>query len=207
MGGFVFAPELSFCSGQITGARWALLPSSAGFVDPLLSTGFPLTLLGIKRLAKLLRGEPSTSALAGYERRTVAELGQVSRLVGALYASMGDFELFAALTQVYFAAVSFSETAHRLGKPELAESFLLCEHPEFGPATREICESVVRLAKRDELLAKIRDVIEPFNVAGLADPAKRNWYPVATGDLFAAAAKLGSTADKIREMLLREQLL
>ena len=207
VGGFVFAPELSFCSGQITGARWALLPSSAGFVDPLLSTGFPLTLLGIKRLAKLLRGEPSTSALAGYERRTVAELGQVSRLVGALYASMGDFELFAALTQVYFAAVSFSETAHRLGKPELAESFLLCEHPEFGPATREICESVVRLAKRDELLAKIRDVIEPFNVAGLADPAKRNWYPVATGDLFAAAAKLGSSADKIREMLLREQLL
>ena len=87
----------------------------------------------------------------------MAELDQVSRLVGALYASMGDFELFAALTQVYFAAVSFSETAHRLGKPELAESFLLCEHPEFGPATREICESVVRLAKRDETAgAKIR---------------------------------------------------
>ena len=50
-------------------------------------------------------------------------------------------------------------------------------------------------------------MIEPFNVAGLADPAKRNWYPVATGDLFAAAAKLGSSADSIREMLLREQLL
>ena len=66
---------------------------------------------------------------------------------------------------------------------------------------------IFRLAKRDELLAKIRDMIEPFNVAGLADPAKRNWYPVATGDLFAAAAKLGSSADAIREMLLREQLL
>jgi FADH2 O2-dependent halogenase len=120
---------------------------------------------------------------------------------------MGDFELFAALTQVYFAAVSFSETAHRLGKSELAESFLLCEHLEFGPATREICESVVSHAKRDELLAKIRDMIEPFNVAGLADPAKRNWYPVATGDLFAAATKLGASTDRIREMLLREQLL
>ena len=202
--GFVFAPELSFCSGQITGERWAMLPSSAGFVDPLLSTGFPLTLLGIQRLAKLLGGGIDR---AEYERRTVAELGQVSRLVGALYASMGDFELFAALTQVYFAAVSFSETAHRLGKPELAESFLLCDHPEFGPATREICESVVRLSKRDETLAKIRDVIEPFNVAGLADPAKHNWYPAVANDLFAAAAKLGSSADKIREMLLREQLL
>ncbi|MBC8243610.1 MAG: FAD-dependent oxidoreductase [Verrucomicrobia bacterium] len=204
VGGFVFAPELSFCSGQITGARWAMLPSAAGFVDPLLSTGFPLTLLGIQRLAKLLGGG---IAPADYERQTIAELEQVSRLVGALYASMGDFELFAALTQLYFAVVSFSETAHRLAKPELAGSFLLYAHPEFGPATREICASVARLAKREEVLAKVREVIEPFNVVGLADPAKRNWYPVAVDDLFASAAKLGSSEDAIREMLLREQLL
>jgi len=204
VGGFVFAPELSFGSGQITGSRWAMLPSAAGFVDPLLSTGFPLTLLGIQRLAKLLGGEIDP---AEYERRTLAELGQVSRLVGALYASMDDFELFAVLAQLYFAAMSYSETAHRLAKPELAESFLLCDHPEFGPATRGICESVVRLAKREEVLAKVRKTIEPFNVAGLADPAKRNWYPVVPDDLYAAAAKLGSSADAIREMLLREQLL
>ena len=204
VGGFVFEPELSFCSGQITGKHWAMLPSSAGFVDPLLSTGFPLTLLGIQRLAKLLGGE---IAPVEYERQTVAELEQVSRLVGALYASMDDFGLFAALAQLYFVAVSFSETAQRLAKPELAESFLLCAHPEFGPATREICESVVRLANRDKTLARIQKVIEPFNVAGLADPAKRNWYPVVADDLFAAAAKLGSGADEIREMLLREQLL
>jgi len=204
VGGFVFTPELSFCSGQITGARWALLPSSAGFVDPLLSSGFPLTLLGIQRLAKLLDGGID---LADYERRTLAELDQVSRLVGALYASMGDFELFTALTQIYFAALSYSETAHRLAKPELAESFLLRDHPEFGPATRGICESVVRLAKRTEVLAKVRKTIEPFNVAGLADPAKRNWYPVNIDDLFSAAEKLNSSEPEIREMLLREQLL
>ena len=204
VGGFVFTPELSFCSGQITGARWALLPSSAGFVDPLLSSGFPLTLLGIQRLAKLLDGGID---LADYERRTLAELDQVSRLVGALYASMGDFELFTALTQIYFVALSYSETVHRLGKPELAESFLLCDHPEFGPATRGICESVVRLAKRKEVLLKVRKTIEPFNVAGLADPAKRNWYPVNIDALFSAAAKLNSSEPEIREMLLREQLL
>ena len=44
---FVFARTLSFSTGDIVGKRWALLPSAAGFVDPLLSTGFPLTLLGI----------------------------------------------------------------------------------------------------------------------------------------------------------------
>ena len=204
VGEFVFAPELSFCSRRITGERWAMLPSSAGFVDPLLSTGFPLTLLGIQRLAKLLVGGIDR---ADYERQTNGELDQVARLVGALYASMGDFEQFAALAQLYFAAVSYSETAHRLAKPELAESFLLCDHPEFGAATREICESVVRLAKRTEVLAKVRKTIEPFNVAGLADPAKRNWYPVNIDDLFSAATKLNSSEPEIREMLLREQLL
>mgnify|MGYP003328521413 FL=1 len=145
--------------------------------------------------------------MAKYERQTQLELDQVSRLVGALYASMDDFELFTALTQLYFAAVSFAETAHCLAKPDLADSFLLCDHPEFGLATREICESVVRLSKRDDVLRKISETIEPFNVAGLADPAKRNWYPVDLDDLFAAAAKLGATELEIREMLLREQLV
>ena len=201
---FVFAPKLSFCSGQITGERWAMLPSAAGFVDPLLSTGFPLTLLGIQRLAKCLGGGID---MEDYQRQTIDELEQVSRLVGALYASMGDFELFATLVQLYFAAVSYSEAAHRLAKPELAGSFLLCDHSAFGLATREICESVVCLAKREEVLAKVREVIEPFNVAGLADPAKRYWYPVELDDLFASAPKLGSSENAIREMLLRERLL
>ena len=47
---FVHAPTLAFRSRQVAGSRWALLPSAAGVIDPLLSTGFPLTLLGIKRI-------------------------------------------------------------------------------------------------------------------------------------------------------------
>ena len=207
VGEFVFAPKLSFCSAQITGARWAMLPSAAGFVDPLFSSGFTLTLLGIQRLAKMLNSKPSAAALADYELQTIAELEQVSRLIGALYASMDDFELFTAITQIYFATVSYSETVHRLAKPELAGLFLMCDHPEFGPASREIFESSVRLSCRDELLQRICEIIEPLNVAGLADPAKRNWYPVVADDLLAASAKLGSSANEIREMLLREQLL
>ena len=37
---------------RVCGANWALLPSAAGVIDPLLSTGFPLTLLGIGRLSR-----------------------------------------------------------------------------------------------------------------------------------------------------------
>ena len=51
---FRYMPAISFRSGAIAGKRWAMLPSAAGFVDPLLSTGFALTLLGIERLARIL---------------------------------------------------------------------------------------------------------------------------------------------------------
>ena len=35
---------------RVAGERWAMLPSAAAFVDPLFSTGIPLTLLGVERL-------------------------------------------------------------------------------------------------------------------------------------------------------------
>jgi FADH2 O2-dependent halogenase len=203
---FVFVRELSFGVGEVVGKRWAILPPAAGFIDPLLSTGFALTLQGIIRLAKLLPS-PSKDDLSLYQRQTLNELNQVSHLVGALYSSMDDFEVFTALTQLYFVAVSFAETANRLGKPDLANSFLLCDHPDFGESTREICELAVSSNNREVILRKISKIIEPFNISGLADASKRNWYPVVLDDLFRSAAKLESTDSEIREMLLREGML
>jgi len=51
---FIHQPRIAFRSCSIHGQRWALLPSAAGVVDPLLSTGFPLTLLGVVRLGRLM---------------------------------------------------------------------------------------------------------------------------------------------------------
>ena len=39
--------------------------------------------------------------------------------------------------------------------------------------------------------------IEPLNVAGLCDAAKRNWYPVNLEDTVRGAAKLGVTEEQI----------
>src|SRR6185436_7652298 len=47
---FDWIPRLTYRAGLAAGPRWAMLPSAAAFVDPLFSTGFPLTLLGIERL-------------------------------------------------------------------------------------------------------------------------------------------------------------
>ena len=47
---FIHTPRVGFRCHEVVGAKWALLPSAAGVIDPLLSTGFPLTLLGLSRL-------------------------------------------------------------------------------------------------------------------------------------------------------------
>ena len=203
---FVFVRDLSFGISELVGNRWAILPPAAGFIDPLLSTGFSLTLQAIMRLAQLLP-EPSDADLLLYQRQTFKELDQVSYLVGALYSNMDDFEVFTALTQLYFVAVSYAETTYRLGNPDLANSFLLCDHPDFGESTREICELATCSNNREVVLNKILKTIEPFNISGLADPLKRNWYPVVLEELYRSATKLRSTKSEIREMLLREEML
>jgi len=207
---FVHARRLSFRSGAVAGERWALLPSAAGFVDPLMSTGFPLTLLGIARLAEAFRCEPGSAEqrerIQLYARQTREELLAAERLVAALYASFGDFERFAAISLLYFAATSYSETARRLGRPELAESFLLHAHPGFGPGSRACLDQALRCespADKARLIERILETIEPFDVAGLGDRSRRGWYPVEAGDLFRSAGKLGAGADEIRALLDR----
>lgn len=207
---FTHVPRLSFRSGVITGRNWALLPSAAGFVDPLLSTGFALTLLGISRLAEALEHHWETETfrreLEAYGAQTDQELLAAARLVGSLYCSMGDFPLFTSLALLYFAAVIFSETARRLGKACLAPSFLLFDRPEFGPQCREIFDRACQIRTPADSLRIQEDilhVIQPVNLAGLGDPRRRNWYPVDAADLYASAWKLGATHNDISTLLHR----
>lgn len=199
---FTYAPSIGFRAGQITGSQWALLPSAAGFVDPLLSTGFPLTLLGVLWLAEGLERDMPSAALASYARQTEKELLAAARLIGALYSAMDRPSLFSDLTLLYFAAASFAESARRLGKPELAPGFLLCAHSKFGLAVREILADVNR-SSSGNLRARIRAAIEPINVAGLGDPARLNWYGVDADDLLAHPEKLGTTRDDLEQLLDR----
>jgi len=198
---FRYIPKLPFRSGQITGERWALLPSAAGFVDPLLSTGFPLTLFGIERLAHLMEtgNLHDPTALRVYAEETDQDLLATAHLTAALYSSMNDFPTFTARTMLYFAASSYSESARRLGNAHLAPGFLLRKQPVFGQRIRELAEAPAGA----NLTQEIREGIQPFNVAGLSNPACRNWYPALAEDLIAAAPKLGATEDEVVAMLKR----
>jgi tetracycline 7-halogenase / FADH2 O2-dependent halogenase len=159
---FVYAPRLSYCCARWTGSGWMLLPSAGAFVDPLFSTGIPLTLLGIKRFGQALETAWGTAALdarvAEGAALSVREAEASALLVGASYAGFRQFPLFAAFSMFYFAAASHSEMARRLesgvqvlGCPGVQEGeaaylnarapehpnprlFLRVDHAEFGAA-------------------------------------------------------------------------
>lgn len=205
---FIHRARLPFRSKAATGPGWALLASAAAFVDPLLSTGFPLTLLGLERLGEAMRtdwGRPSfEDKLRHHEERTFLEVDAAGLLVAALYTRFHDFPVFAALTHLYFAAASFAESARRLGRPALAGAFLSSDHPTFGPAFVRCCRMALTAGPgdREPLLAAIRQAIEPLDVIGLTGASRRNWYPVDPADLYASAHKLGATRAEIDALLL-----
>jgi len=186
-----------------------MLPSAAGFIDPLLSTGFPLTLLGVLRLARLIESHWTTGEMEGaletYGLHTRRELRTTARLIAALYGTMDDFELFSAISLLYFAAASFTESAMRLGKAELAgQSFLLDEHSQFAPEAHQCLELVLGGAyDRAQVIASIRRTIECVDVAGLSDCSRRNWYPARGEDLLFSAAKVRSSKEEVLAMLKR----
>jgi FADH2 O2-dependent halogenase len=207
---FVHVPRLAFRSGVVHGARWALLPSAVGIIDPLLSTGFPLTLLGVGRLLDVLArtadGPERMAGLEAYAKVTQNELDATERLVAALYANMSDPRLFKRLALLYFAAASYSEAARRLGRPHMVQGFLLHAHPVFGPELCAVTDLAIARPQgphRDALCDRIDRAIEPFDTAGLLDRSRKDWYPVLADDLLASASKLHVTADEISLLLER----
>jgi tetracycline 7-halogenase / FADH2 O2-dependent halogenase len=188
----VHANPLPFRSDQVAGPCWALLPSAAGFIDPLLSTGFPLALLGIERLARLLEQDWQRprfhTHLDLYSQTTQQELDRVQGLISALYHTMIDFPVFTQLALLYFAAAAFTENARRQHRPQIAgRRFLLADHPAFGTGLTSICQQTSTLysdgspspGQRTQLLQQIQALLQPVDLGGLSDPAHRNWHPLA----------------------------
>jgi tetracycline 7-halogenase / FADH2 O2-dependent halogenase len=209
---FVHAPKLAFRTATVTGSRWALLPSTAGFVDPLLSTGFALNLLGISRLGRAIEFGIGTNnfhqALRDYSEQTMLEIKIVEKLVAALYASMGDMSLFSPLSLLYFAAVSFTETNRRLGRAQCVPGFLHAHDERFQAGLEGCCRRAVQSLSGDEsakseFVSEIRRVIEPLDVAGLNDTTRRSWHPVIADDLRRAGPKLQASVAELERLISR----
>lgn len=192
-GGIRRSGRLQRFAARMVGANWAMLPATAGIVDPLHSGGNAHTLCGIQRLAGILErswGRPELQdALADYGRTLAAELKMVDRLVHGCYAAFGCFDLMAAYSMCYFASATFSEMRRRQGRAA-ADAFLLSTDPALqtavGTAYARLLETVSRGSpQRDDIhgyQVESARLLSPFNLAGLCDPAKRNMYPFTGHD-------------------------
>lgn len=215
-----FAGRVQHHLARAAGDRWALLPHTFAFVDPLFSTGIAWSLLAVERLAEAFgnararrRGLPSLAALRRYEALLAAEADQIDRLVAAAYLALPDFELFTAHTMLYFAVVSFAETRQRLIAGSGWEAFLGASEPDVEGTYRESLRRLARLTGRGRHPASPEDrrefagwvarAIASRNVAGLADPERRNLYPVDLEVLIERSHLLGLTPSDVRRALPR----
>jgi FADH2 O2-dependent halogenase len=212
---FQVASPLQYRLTRASGKRWAALPHVYGFLDPMFSTGIAWSLLGVERLAAILEepGAPDRQELQKYETRMGAEFDQVERLLYGAHLARRDFAVYAAHAQLYFALVSHEEVRQRLfdGPEGNAESrHFLGGGDEWAEGL--LRESVERLeawvaagrpAGGDGYEEWVREVISPRNIAGLADPARHNLYPVDLEVLVDRAGLVGLTAEEMKSMLPR----
>lgn len=206
---------------RAAGADWALLPHAFCFLSPMFSTGIAWSLLAVERLALLLerhtgsRHSPSRlrTGLARYGELLDREADHLGTLIEGAYHARHDFDVFAAYTYLYFAAVSYSEAAQRLlpSRPQGGEwawdGFLRSSDPTFtGILARAI--NLLATGRRSEGFAgeyfdAVRRLIAPRNVAGLADLGRERLYPIDFEALIGGANLLGLTADDVRRRLPR----
>jgi len=182
-----------------------MLPSAAGFIDPMFSTGIPLTLLGIERIGRILSeswgSSDLDSRLEEYGQVTYQELDWTARLVSASYASFREFPAFVGLSMFYFAAASYSEMTRRLRRPDLVRRFLAADRNDFAPGMAACEDAIQNGSSGFDLDERVANWISPLNIAGLSDPSKRNWYGVDLEDLATHAGKLGFTQGRMRDIL------
>jgi FADH2 O2-dependent halogenase len=214
-----FVPRVQHRLMRASGSRWALMPHAYAFVDPLFSTGIAWGLRAVERLALAFEEgasgdrRPDAASLERYDRALAAEGDQIDLVVAGAYEALAHFDLFAAQAMLYFATVSFAEVSQRLGGEDGAawRGFLGVGDPALGPVAGESLERLRWItrgrgdsgsaAERAAFVEWIGRSIAPRNVAGLADPARRNLYPADLDVLVARHALLGMSREQMLEAL------
>jgi FADH2 O2-dependent halogenase len=211
-----YVPRLQHRLTRAWGPGWVAMPHTYGFVDPLFSVGIAWSLRAVERLAEILvesgPGRPAVAsgeAFARYGGLLAAEIEQIDRLVATAYRARRRFGYFTAHSLLYFAWVSFAESFERLGRPERPwwRGFLGTGEARVealvAESARRIAAAGDRAEESDDYRRWVVESIEPFDVAGLGAPERRNLYPVDLADLERSAGKLGLDAARLEAGLAR----
>jgi FADH2 O2-dependent halogenase len=165
---------------------WAALPHTAGFIDPLHSTGIAHSLCGIERLAQILEKhwhrDSLAAALREYNDTVLNEIRVIDRIVHGCYVATPSFRLFAAYCMLYFiSAVTYERRRRERGHE--AGPFLCAGDEDLQTCLTAAHDAIQQLVSRphglrdeEEFVTQLRELIAPFNRVGLLDPACRNMY-------------------------------
>jgi FADH2 O2-dependent halogenase len=181
-GGPVRSGRLQKLVRSMVGDRWAMIPTAAATIDPLHSSGIAHALSGVWRLAEILL-EPAAESrrrrLEAYAATVQREALQMDRLVAGCYAAGSEFALFKAHAMCYFvAAIASEETLAATGS---CPPLWLAHDASFDEVVEQSYRRIASLDKSDRAavaahLCWTRQALEPWNRAGLMDPAVRNMY-------------------------------
>lgn len=172
---------------RVYGDNWIALNHTAGFVDPLHSTGIAHSLSGIERLLSMIvetEGDPKKLAarLQTHQAVLFREFDLIDLLVSGCYLSRRDFNLFHAFTSLYFVCSIAYEQERLAGRTP--SHFLMADHPELNRTVRESWAELETLSRSTtipkevagRIVDTIRERIAPWNRASLLDPEKSGLY-------------------------------
>lgn len=186
------SPKQFYASGRLQrrlnrlfGNGWVVMPHTAGFVDPLHSTGIAFTLSGVERLLHIFTSKSSSAEqinqLRNYQDKVYNELSFIDLLVSLSYQTRNHFQLFSASTMLYFIA-SIRYERSRL-KGNIPDTFLCAGEKEIHRIVKETFDEIqyenlehIHQSRMNDLVENIRKRIEPFNTVGLMDPKLNNMY-------------------------------
>ena len=168
-------PRMSRLWSRASGPGWAMLPTTAGFVDPLHSSGIAHALSGVERIAGLLLADThDAEGWAAYGDAVRDEVRWIDELVGACYAVLPDFDRFRLASTLFFLATIRFEQGFARGESVASQGFLAARDGGLRAALSAARDDVVSGAPRR--LTGLRGRLAPFDPAGLLDPAARHRF-------------------------------
>ena len=174
-------PRISRLWSQAAGKNWLMLPTTAGLIDPLHSTGIAHSLSGVLRAAELLTKSTSelrrVEALAQYSVDVIDEVRWIDQLVGNCYAAAAhSFDAFVAASSLYFVAAIHCER-QMAATGEMRDGFLLARSANLQRVSHDASLMLDQLQtdhSANELNKWMRQQIQPWNDVGLLDPVAHN---------------------------------
>ena len=168
-------PRMSRLWSRASGDGFAMLPTTAGFVDPLHSTGIAHGLSGVQRLADLLLTESFDElAWQAYGEAVIDEVVWIDQLVSACYAVLPDFDRFRLASTLFFLATVQAEQGYGRGETTTSQGFLAARHAPLRAALSAARGELVAGGEVD--IDRLRDRLAPFDPVGLLDPAARHRF-------------------------------